>query len=251
MYRGKHISVIIPVLNEAKAIGLVIDELRELIQNDQPIVDDIVVCDNGSTDNSVPVAREKGARVISEPEKGYGAACLAGIKQLKATDIVVFVDGDHSCVVSQLERLLGPICESNADLVVGSRVIGNVEPGALTIPQRYGNQLAVFLIQLFWQQRFTDLGPFRAISSRALADIHMQDRAFGWTVEMQVKTIQKGLRWMEVPVDSVRRIGQSKISGTVRGTVLAGIGILSKICTLRWQQMRQRCRAVHVKVDTR
>ena len=240
MFKSKHISVIIPVFNEADSIAIVIDELKSLTYQGVPIVDDIIVCDNGSTDHSGDIALKNGARVIVELEKGYGSACLAGISQLQDTDIVVFIDGDHSCVTSQLEALLLPICDSGFDLVVGSRVQGEMEQGALTLPQKYGNYIAVGLIHLIWQHRFTDLGPFRAIQFEALRRIHMQDQAFGWTVEMQVKAIQNQLRWTEIPVDSLKRIGKSKISGTISGVFFAGIGIMSKILVLRWQEFRLR-----------
>lgn len=237
MYQNMHVTVIIPALNEVKAIGLVVSELAALRNKDQqPLIDDIIVCDNGSTDATATIAQAHGARVIFAAQKGYGAACQAALACITGTDIVLFVDGDHSCVTDEAITLLEPIVAQQADLVIGTRALGHVEKGAMSTPQRYGNMLAVALIRGFWQHRITDLGPYRAIRYAALLQLNMQDMAFGWTVEMQVKAIQQGLNIIEIPVSSLRRIGKSKISGTLKGVFLAGIGILGMITRLRWQQ---------------
>lgn len=227
MRENKKISVIIPAINEEQSIGKVIAAI--------PIwVDDIIVVDNGSTDRTVEIAEAGGARVITELERGYGAACLAGIANLKQTAIVVFLDGDFSDFPEQMPLLVDPIIDNRADMVIGSRVAGNAEAGALTPQQVFGNWLACRLIRLFWQVRYSDLGPFRAIRRDALERLDMKDRNFGWTVEMQIKAAQRGLRGSEVPVDYRKRIGISKISGTLRGVVGAGTKILSTIFLAAW-----------------
>ncbi len=219
MRGGKRIAVVIPALNEAAAIGRVIEELPGW-------VDQVVVADNGSTDATAEIARAAGAEVVFEPEPGYGAACLAGIAALVPYDVVVFLDGDLSDDPRDMASLVDPIIANDCDFVVGSRVLGTREAGSLTVQQRWGNALATALIRLIWGMRYTDLGPFRAIGRDQLARLGMQDRNFGWTVEMQVRAIEAGLRIREVPVSYRRRIGISKVSGTVRGTVLAGTKIL-------------------------
>lgn len=222
MRENSKVAVIIPALNEAAAIGGVVAAIPAW-------VDDIVVVDNGSTDATAAMARDKGARVVREPRRGYGAACLAGLAALTDPEIIVFMDGDASDVPSEMALLVDPIIQGQADLVIGSRVLGAREPGALTPQARFGNWLACRLMYLFWGKKYTDLGPFRAIRRRALAALDMQDRNYGWTVEMQVKAVRYGLRVMEVPVSYRRRIGASKISGTLRGAVGAGTKILSII----------------------
>jgi glycosyltransferase involved in cell wall biosynthesis len=219
MRQKAKVAVIIPALNEEAAIGGVVGAIPAW-------VDDIVVVDNGSTDATAAIARDRGARVIREPRRGYGAACLAGLAALTEPDIIVFMDGDGSDVPSEMALLVDPIIQGQADLVIGSRVLGAREPGALTPQARFGNWLACRLIHLFWGQRYTDLGPFRAIRGRSLAGLDMQDRDYGWTVEMQVKAGRRGLRVGEAPVSYRRRIGASKISGTVRGVLGAGTKIL-------------------------
>ncbi len=222
MFRGQSIAVIIPAFNEARAIGKVIGNI--------PVwVDGIVVADNNSTDDTAAIAASLGAIVVHEPEAGYGAACLKGIAAARGHRILVFMDGDYADRGDEMHRLVEPIAAGEADLVIGSRTLGQAEKGALTPQQRWGNWLACALIRLFWGVRHTDLGPYRAISADALDTIMMQDRAFGWTVEMQLKAILFNLRTVEVPVSYHRRIGISKISGTVRGTVLAGRAILGTI----------------------
>lgn len=218
--RSDHsIGVVIPAQNEADAIARVIGDIPAW-------VDRIVVADNGSSDDTVAIAESCGAIIAREPRSGYGAACLKGIAAVGDMDVIVFLDGDYSDHPEQMERLVDPVVSGEADLVIGSRVTGNADPGSLTVPQRFGNRLACFLMRHIWGSRFTDLGPFRAIRRSALEVIGMEDRAFGWTVEMQIKAIEHGLKTHEVPVDYRPRIGVSKVSGTVRGTVLAGTTIL-------------------------
>ena len=237
-YKNQIVSVIIPAHNEALSIGLVVAELKSLQINGGPLVDTIIVCDNASDDNTTGLARDAGATVIVEKNKGYGFACLAAMRLLdrKLQDsadrgYVVFVDGDHSVDTNEIPKLLA-LLDSGYDLVVGSRENDALQRGALGMHQRFGNKLASLLIRLLWQQSVTDLGPFRAIRYSALQLIDMQDQRFGWTVEMQVKAIQAGLKYTEAPVATRRRIGVSKISGTISGTIGAAIGIFSKIFRL-------------------
>ncbi len=228
MREGSRIGVVIPARNEEDAIGLVLADLPTW-------VDAVVVADNGSVDRTADIARTFGATVAREPEAGYGAACQAGLALLPEVDIVVFADGDHSDHVEDMAALVDPIITGAADLVIGSRALGGRAPGSMTPPQIFGNWLATRLMRLVWGAQFTDLGPFRAITRNALASLEMADRTFGWTVEMQLKAITAGLRVREVPVRYRRRVGHSKISGTVRGTVLAGTKILSLIGRHAWQ----------------
>ena len=238
MYRGLTVGVAIPALNEEQSIGRVVDDLRRLRNpEDSSVVDDIVVCDNGSSDATADRAVEAGARVVEENYRGYGSACLAAIARLQPTDVVLFTDADHAFHAGQATRLLDAIV-AGADLVIGSRALGRRESGALTVSQLMGNRLATFLIRWLWGQPVTDLGPYRAIRTRALSALGMRDKTFGWTVEMQVKAIQHGFQVVEVPVDTRARIGVSKISGTVRGVLGAGFGILSMIAKLRWHQTK-------------
>lgn len=217
------VSVVIPALNEERSLPLV---LRALPRTH---VHEVVVVDNGSADATARVAREHGARVVAEPERGYGAACLAGIAACDAPDIVAFVDADFSDRPEELADVLAPLLEGRADLVIGSRTLGRRERGALLPHARFGNALATALIRRFFGVRFTDLGPFRAIRAGALASLDMRDRDFGWTVEMQVKAARRGLRCAEVPVSYRRRVGRSKISGTLAGTIGASRKILGTI----------------------
>ena len=217
------ISIIIPAYNEESSIGLVLNALpREKIH-------EIIVVDNGSTDETARVANENGARVVKEPKKGYGAACLKGIEELDAPDIVVFLDGDFSDFPEEMVSLIDPIEKGNKDFVIGSRMILPKSRASLLPQARYGNQLAVFLIKLFFKHTYTDLGPFRAIRYNSLMSIGMQDTNFGWTVEMQIKAIKRGLRIIEVPVNYRERVGVSKRTGTVSGTFKAGIKIIYPI----------------------
>ncbi|MCV6604032.1 MAG: glycosyltransferase family 2 protein [Porticoccaceae bacterium] len=237
MYRQKSVSVVVPAYNEAEAIGLVVSELLSLANPDgSALVDDVVVCNNGSTDNTATVAWAAGAWVVDESVPGYGAACQRAIKALRQPDIVVFVDGDYSVYAQEIPLLLAQL-ESN-DLVIGSRVLGNCETGALTTPQRFGNWLASRLIRSFWGSPITDLGPFRAITYQALQRLQMEDMAFGWTVEMQVKALQLCMDVSEVPVTTRARIGVSKISGTVKGVCGAACGILGTIFSLWYRQRK-------------
>ena len=227
------VTVIIPALNEEQSIGKVI---RSIPMN---VVSEIVVADNGSSDRTGEVAREAGARVVQVPERGYGAACLGALASITETDIVVFLDGDFSDYPEEIPMLLVPIERGEADLVIGSRVLGESEPGALQLQQRLGNALAAFLIRLLFRIRFTDLGPFRAITWSALQRLRMADRDYGWTVEMQVKAARAGLRCVEVPVRyRRRREGVSKVSGTLIGSLRAGYKIITTI--LRHARRRSR-----------
>ncbi|GAC1593946.1 MAG: glycosyltransferase family 2 protein [Hymenobacter sp.] len=220
------IIVIIPAFNEARAIGLVLAEIPA------GLVQEVIVVDNNSSDETSAAARAGGATVLREPRPGYGYACLAGMAfafgrpQSEWPDIVVFLDGDHSDYPEQMPDLLSPLLQGQADMVIGSRALGVRERGALLPQQRFGNWLAARLLRLRYGGTFTDLGPFRAILAPALLGLHMEDKTYGWTVEMQVKAARQGLRTVEVPVRYRRRIGTSKVSGTVRGTLGAGYKIL-------------------------
>lgn len=215
-------KLIIPARNEEGAIGQVIASVL-------PYVNSVIVADNGSTDETANNARLAGAIVVSVPQPGYGRACLAAIEAAGEPDILVFMDGDASDDPEDLQRLLEPILAGEADLVIGSRILGDCEPGSLTVQQRFGNTLACWLMHLFWGFHFTDLGPFRAIRRESYEQLKMQAPTFGWTVEMQVRALKLGLRCVEVPVHYRVRIGVSKISGTVRGVILAGWYILGTI----------------------
>ena len=220
---SSRISIIIPAFNEESSIGLVLDALP------QEIIHEIIVVNNNSTDDTARVATEHGARVVDEPQRGYGSACLRGMSELDAPDIVVFLDGDFSDFPEEIVELVNPIEKGKSDFVLGSRMILPESRMALLPQARYGNRLAVFLIKLFFNYSFTDLGPFRAIRYSSLMDIGMQDTDFGWTVEMQVKAVKNGLRIQEVPVKYRERIGVSKITGTVSGTFKAGTKIIYTI----------------------
>jgi glycosyltransferase involved in cell wall biosynthesis len=215
------VSVVIPVFNERASLPLVVGDIP------RPLVREIVVVDNGSTDDTASIAQDLPVRLVREPRRGYGSACLAGIAALAASppDVVVFLDGDYSDHPEELPRLTAAI-SAGADLVIGSRMLGNREPGALLPQARFGNALACFLVGVLFGHRYTDLGPFRAVRWEALRDLGMEDRNFGWTVEMQIKALSKRLVVAEVPVSYRRRVGVSKITGTVGGTVKAGGKIL-------------------------
>jgi glycosyltransferase involved in cell wall biosynthesis len=231
MYKGHFITAIIPALNEEQAIDIVVRHLVALTRDDQRVIDHVIVCDNGSTDNTANVATLAGAKVVRQNIPGYGIACLTAMDHLPACDIVLFVDGDDSCFIEQSIPLLDGIIDGD-DLAIGSRTLGHIEKGALTQPQMFGNWLSSHLITVFWGQKITDLGPFRAMRTDSLNAIEMHDKTFGWTVEMQVKAIICGMQVSEYTVDSKVRIGESKISGTLSGSVKAGIGILSMIAKL-------------------
>lgn len=219
--------VIIPALNEEKSIEKVIADI------DRTIISEIIVVDNGSSDGTKIAAQTGGATVLEEPQRGYGAACLKGIEYVKHnfpdTDIIVFIDGDYSDHPEELVEVINPLLNSDFDMVIGSRVLGNRERGSLTPVQRFGNWLSCKLIRLLYKEHFTDLGPFRAIKLEKLIALDMQDRNYGWTVEMQVKAAKNKLRSIEVPVSYRNRIGKSKVSGTIKGSILAGSKILYTI----------------------
>lgn len=238
MSKGPHppgsetIDVVIPALNEEASLPLVLADIP------RPPVRRIVVADNGSADSTARVAREGGAEVVEASRRGYGSACLAGLDHLRRTgppDVVVFVDADYSDHPDELPRLVAPILAGEADLVIGSRVLGRRERGALLPQARAGNLVACLLIRLFYGQRFTDLGPFRAVRWDALERLEMSDPNFGWTAEMQVKAVRRGLRSTEVPVSYRRRVGISKITGTVSGTLRAGYKILWTVARHVWR----------------
>jgi len=214
-------ALIIPALDEEDAIGTLLTGI------DRRLVRDVIVGDNGSSDRTADVARAGGAEVVHVAERGYGAACAGALSMLADDiEIVLFMDADGSDDPEEIGALLAPILAGQADLVIGSRALGTVEPGALSPQQRFGNWLATRLIRLIYGHRYTDLGPFRAIRRELLDRIRMQDRRYGWTVEMQVRALQLGARVAEVPVRYRRRVGRSKISGTVTGVLKAGWWIL-------------------------
>ena len=218
------VSVIIPVYNEEQALPLVLHELP------RARVSEVIVVDNGSTDRTACVAQAAKAKVVREPRRGYGRACQAGLRAVAAdSEVVVFLDGDHSDYPEDLPALLLPIERDEADVVIGSRVLGQAAPGSLTPQQRFGNWLACSLIALRVRRRFTDLGPFRAIRRARLMELGVRDPTFGWNVEMQLKALKGGLRIVEVPVRYRPRIGRSKISGTISGTIRAGLKIIGTI----------------------
>jgi glycosyltransferase involved in cell wall biosynthesis len=220
------VYVIIPAFNESQSIGKVIDDIPDLVS-------EIIVVDNASTDNTGAIAKEKGAIVLRENRKGYGYSCLKGINYIKEKalkkDVIVFLDGDYSDFPGEIEMLISPIISSDIDLVIGSRVLGQRQKGSMLFQQIAGNWLATTLIKLFYNAHFTDLGPFRAITWNALELIDMKDKTFGWTVEMQVKAAKLNLKFKEIPVSYRKRIGVSKVSGTIKGTILAGYKILLTI----------------------
>jgi glycosyltransferase involved in cell wall biosynthesis len=222
-----HISVIIPAFNEENGVGNVIAEIPK------DLVSEIIVVNNASTDDTERIAKEAGATVLREPTPGYGRACLKGIDYLKSAqpqpDIVVFLDADYSDYPEEIRQLINPILFDDVDLVIGSRALGKKERGSMTPQQIFGNWLATRLLKLFYGVKFTDLGPFRAIRFSSLLALDMQDKTYGWTVEMQLKAAKKKMRCVEVPVQYRKRIGFSKISGTIKGTVLAGYKIITTI----------------------
>lgn len=227
------IALIIPALDEALAIGPLLDEV------DRTAVRDVIVGDNGSRDATAAVARGRRAEVVAVGERGYGAACAGALTRLRDdVDVVVFMDADGSDDPAEIRSLVDPIREGRVDLVIGSRPLGRIEPGALTPQQRFGNWLATRLIRLLYGHRYTDLGPFRAIRRDLLDRIAMQDRRYGWTVEMQVRALQLRARVAEVPVRYRKRVGRSKISGTVSGVLKAGFWILWTIGRCRFSSTR-------------
>lgn len=226
------VDVIIPAFNEEGSIAKVVGEIPA------GWVREVVVVSNGSTDETEARAKDAGATVLKEDRKGYGYACLKGISYLQdapqgsRADIIVFLDGDYSDYPEEMPNLLLPILDEGYDMVIGSRAIGERQKGSMTIPQVFGNWLATNLIRLLYKVEFTDLGPFRAIRFDRLLEMDMKDKTYGWTVEMQVKAAKMGFKSTEVPVDYRKRIGKSKVSGTVKGTFLAGYKILATIFQL-------------------
>lgn len=236
MYNDRSISVIVPAHNEQQAIGHVLSDLKSLrAVNGQPLVDEIIVCDNASTDATAQIVTRSNCTLVHEPTLGYGAACLAALAKRQYHDIAVFVDADCSVDVKEVPNLLHSIA-NGADLVIGSRTLGCAQRGSMTLTQRFGNALASRLIRWFWGYPVTDLGPFRAVTHNALQKIQMRDTRFGWTIEMQIRALQENLTLAEVPVSNRVRIGQSKISGTIRGVLGAAHGILGMIVVLLWRQ---------------
>ncbi len=221
-----NIVVIIPAFNEENAIANVIREIPEL-------VNEVIVVSNNSTDKTEETAKKAGATVLTESKRGYGYACLKGLDYLSTLktkpDIVVFLDGDYSDYPEELTKLVDPILNQNMDFVIGARVSQLREQGSMTPQQVFGNWLATFLMKLFFKAKFTDLGPFRAIKYSQLLQLKMEDKTYGWTVEMQLKVLKQKMSYTEIPVRYKNRIGVSKVSGTVKGTVMAGIKIIGWI----------------------
>jgi len=220
------IKVIIPAYNEAESIGLVIADIPDFVE-------EVIVVSNNSTDDTEVNAAAAGATVLKETRKGYGYACLKGMSYIAGLpikpDIIVFLDGDYSDYPSEMDRIINPILEHHKDFVVGARVEDWREPGSMTYPQIFGNWLATSLMKLFFKSTFTDLGPFRAIRYNRLLELNMQDKTYGWTVEMQLKVLRQDLPYEEIPVHYRNRIGVSKVSGTLKGAIFAGVKILGWI----------------------
>jgi glycosyltransferase involved in cell wall biosynthesis len=220
------LRVIIPAYNEEASVSLVIKDIP-------CIVNEIIVVNNNSSDETAVRAAAAGATVLHEQRSGYGFACLKGLEYIASleerTDIIIFIDGDYSDYPEELLQIVAPIVEDNIDFVVGSRVARFRESGSMTIPQIFGNWLATSLMTLFFKSRFTDLGPFRAIKYEKLLHLNMIDQTYGWTVEMQLKVLKQGFSYVEVPVKYRNRIGVSKVSGTIKGAIFAGVKILTWI----------------------
>ena len=233
MYKNLTIGAVIPTHNKEDNVAAVITAILDLrTEAGHRVIDDLVVCDNASTDATALRARRAGARVAVEKTRGYGIACLTAIAALHPVDVVLFVDGDQAFDIRQSLDLLAAIADG-ADLAIGSRVLGQMEAGALSVSQIVGNHIASWLIRLLWECRITDLGPFRAIRADALRCLDMRDTAYGWTAEMQIKAIQSRMQLVERPVDTRRRrFGKSKVGGTVKGVIGASVGILSMIFRL-------------------
>lgn len=221
-----NIKVIIPAFNEADSIAQVIHEIPD-------IVSEIIVVNNNSSDETAKNAKDAGATILTENKKGYGHACLCGVdyvaKQSNLPDIIVFIDGDYSDYPEEMTKVIKPILDQSIDFVIGARVKEKREKGSMTPQQVFGNWLATFLMKLFFRATFTDLGPFRAIKYDKLLALEMEDKTYGWTVEMQLKALKKKMTYTEVPVRYKKRIGISKVSGTVKGSIFAGVKILGWI----------------------
>lgn len=220
------IKVIIPAYNEAGSIALVINDIPKS-------VDEVIVVNNNSTDDTEKNAENAGATVLNETNKGYGYACLKGMNyiasQKEKPNIIVFLDGDYSDYPEELTKIVAPIINDNIDIVIGARVKKYRETGSMTMPQIFGNWLATSLMRIFFGAKFTDLGPFRAIKYQKLLALNMEDKTYGWTVEMQLKALKQKLTYIEVPVNYRNRIGVSKVSGTIKGAIFAGVKILGWI----------------------
>ena len=227
------IKVIIPAFNEADSISHVINDIPD-------IVNETIVVSNNSTDATETNAKEAGAAVLKEPQKGYGYACLKGMsyvaEQEKKPDIIVFLDGDYSDYPEELIKIVEPIIKDDIDFVIGARVKRLREQGSMTMPQIFGNWLATFLMRIMFNSKFTDLGPFRAIKYDKLLVLNMEDKTYGWTVEMQLKALKQKLSYIEIPVNYRNRIGVSKVSGTIKGAIFAGIKILGWIFKYSFKQ---------------
>lgn len=222
-----NIRVIIPAFNEENAIARVIEEIPSFVK-------EIIVIDNGSEDTTSAAACKAGATVLEESAQGYGNACLKGMTYIRETaddntDIVVFLDGDHSDYPEEMEYLIEPIREGRADMIIGSRALGHREKGSMTPQQVFGNWLATRLMKWLYKADFTDLGPFRAIRWASLRNLGMEDKNYGWTIEMQIKAVKNRLKYAEVPVNYRKRIGFSKVSGTLKGSLLAGKKIIGTV----------------------
>jgi len=229
MYFKLKITTIIPALNEEVAISDVIHQLQALRFQQKPLIDQIIVCDNGSTDQTVHLAKTCGADVISEPERGYGAACLKGISSIDNTDVLLFLNADGSEKISEAQQILDTLYQQKADLVIGSRELGFVEKNALSLQQRVGNQLASWIIRCLWSYPITDLGPFRAIRYSSYQQLNMQEKNYGWTIEMQLKALRRELKVIEIPVSALCGKSPSIVSGTIKGVLGATYKILGGI----------------------
>jgi glycosyltransferase involved in cell wall biosynthesis len=220
------INVIIPAYNEANSIAKVIQEIPT-------IVSEIIVVNNNSSDDTAANAAKAGATVLDETRKGYGYACLRGMdyisKKSRKPNIIVFIDGDYSDYPEELNKIVKPILDENIDLVIGARTKALREEGSMTPQQIFGNKLATFLMKLLFGSTFTDLGPFRAIKYEKLLELEMEDKTYGWTIEMQLKALKNKMSYVEIPVHYKKRIGVSKVSGTVKGSIFAGVKILGWI----------------------
>jgi glycosyltransferase involved in cell wall biosynthesis len=230
------VAVIVPALNEAQSLSALLPVLKEMQ------LGQIIICDNGSTDDTRKIVETNGALWVHEAKRGYGAACFAGMEHLASSSrIVVFLDADLSDDASLLRSLVEPIANDECDFVVGSRVARLREPGSMTFPQVFANWLFPLFIRGGWGYRYTDMGPFRAIRRSSLEAVDMQDRAYGWTIEMQIRAVELSLRIRELPVSYRKRTGRSKISGTIRGVVLAAYWI-TRTCGMLWLTKRRRLR---------
>ena len=231
MKKTPKIVVIIPAMNEEESIGKVINEIPK------DLVDTVLVGNNNSSDKTKEVAEAAGAVVLDEPRAGYGYACLICMdyasKMEVKPDVIVFIDGDYSDYPQEMYNVVDPILKEDIDIVIGSRALGKKEKGSMTFPQRFGNWLATRLMRIFYGLKYTDLGPFRAIKYDKLMALGMSDKTYGWTIEMQLRAKRRNLTYTEVPVNYKNRIGKSKVSGTIKGTIMAGIKIIGAIYKYR------------------